>query len=555
MTGTSGMRASNISYILPSGRLLLKSISFAALPNECMGIIGANGVGKSTLLRIMARRIKSTSGSVNVFGDISYMEQRRTDPDMRTIGDYLFSAAPTNISRCHKRIKLMESELDSMDTEQMQAYSQLLADYADLGGYRMEADMSKSTQDVLGSSYQDVSDLELDCLSGGEQKMLLLNYLFSNSAPNLILDEPDNFLDITNKARLKSYLRKSTKTILLISHDRDLLEATCKKHLVLEERDDGTAAWVHGGRYSTLSEARAERHEREEELVRRRDEEEKKLRQLVASLRQAATISDVMSSRYRAAQTRLARFLETAPARHRYIENTPVLRFEGGRSGDVVLQCDKFGFMGLINPFDFSLHYKDRVAILGANGTGKSHFLKYIAYNHEHEVATDFEGWPVTGSLRLGASVKPGWFSQFDDIPGLGEGTLLEILMHCGENGPALSMEKAMPLLDRYRLIQVASHKYRLISGGQRARFQLLLLELQQCNLLLLDEPTDNLDVESSEALERLIQDFQGTVMAVTHDRWFAKKFASFLIFLDDHTVRQADSFDWDDNHLPQRKA
>lgn len=163
MTGPSGMRASNISYILPSGRLLLKSISFAALPNECMGIIGANGVGKSTLLRIMARRIKSTSGSVNVFGDISYMEQRRTDPEIRTIGDYLFSAAPTNISRCHKQIKLMESELDSMDTAQMQAYSQLLADYADLGGYRMEADMSKSTQDVLGSSYQDVSDLELDC--------------------------------------------------------------------------------------------------------------------------------------------------------------------------------------------------------------------------------------------------------------------------------------------------------------------------------------------------------------------------------------------------------
>ncbi|MCR1995872.1 ATP-binding cassette domain-containing protein [Bifidobacterium animalis subsp. animalis] len=154
MTALSGMRASDISYVLPSGRLLLNSISFAALPNECMRVIGANGVGKSTLLKIMARRIKSTSGSVNVFGDVSYMEQRRTDPEIHTIGDYLFSVAQAGIARLRKRIATMESTLDSANTAQMESYSQLLADYADLGGYRMEAEMSKSTQDVLGSSYQ-----------------------------------------------------------------------------------------------------------------------------------------------------------------------------------------------------------------------------------------------------------------------------------------------------------------------------------------------------------------------------------------------------------------
>ncbi|KOA50018.1 hypothetical protein BAAM0483_04890 [Bifidobacterium animalis subsp. animalis MCC 0483] len=119
-----------------------------------MRVIGANGVGKSTLLKIMARRIKSTSGSVNVFGDVSYMEQRRTDPEIHTIGDYLFSVAQAGIARLRKRIATMESTLDSANTAQMESYSQLLADYADLGGYRMEAEMSKSTQDVLGSSYQ-----------------------------------------------------------------------------------------------------------------------------------------------------------------------------------------------------------------------------------------------------------------------------------------------------------------------------------------------------------------------------------------------------------------
>lgn len=138
----------------------------------------------------------------------------------------------------------------------------------------------------------------------------------------------------------------------------------------------------------------AERHAREEELPRRRDDEERELRQLVASLRQAATISDVMASRYHAAQTRLDRFLKTAPARHRYVENTPVLRFDGGRSGNVVLRCDQFGFPGLIRPFDLELRHRDRVAILGANGTGKSHFLKYIAYRHTHEAAADFGDGP-----------------------------------------------------------------------------------------------------------------------------------------------------------------
>lgn len=546
MAMVSGMRADDVCYTLPSGRVLLNSISFSALPGECMGVVGANGVGKSTLLKIMARQIRCTSGSVHVAGGISYMAQRAAAMDNFTVGDYLFSAVPSNIRELYKKIKSAEAVIDHADLSYLQTYSQLLADYSDMGGYEVESEMSKTTQDVLGVSYHEIADLGMDCLSGGEQKMLLINYLFSNSMPNLILDEPDNFLDIANKDRIKEYINNSNKTILLISHDRDLLEDTCKKHLILESRDDGTVAWVHGGRYSTLAKARSERHAREDEILRRRDDEERKLRALVSSLRQAASISDVMASRYHAAQTRLAKFLENAPQRHRYIENTPVLRFEGGRSGDVVLRCEQFGFLGLLNPFDFELRYKDRVAVLGANGTGKSHFLKYIVHHdNDCSVSGDFEGWTVEGICRLGASVRPGWFSQFDELPLMENNTLLDILLHFEVEGPALTQESAMPILDRYRLIDVANNRYDSISGGQRARFQLLLLELRRCNLLLLDEPTDNLDVESSEALEQLIQDFEGTVIAVTHDRWFARKFTSFLIFSENHNVQKTSTINW----------
>lgn len=548
MSTIPGIRANNVSLTLSSGRILLKDVTFAALPGECMGVVGPNGAGKSSLLKLIAGMYKPTNGSISKSGDIAYMGQRPGDDRPLTMEDYLFSVAPRSIDNMRRSIRRLERCLDSASTDTMERYSQLLYDYAEAGGYNIEADMSAVTQQVLGSSLEEVAVRDISSFSGGEQKMTILEYIFRSHQSIVLLDEPDNFLDVQKKEHLQELINTSTKTILMISHDREILQSCCRKLLVLEPRTEGTVAWVHGGRYASLAQDRARRHSRELELQRRHDEEEAKLRKLVISLRQAARMSDVMASRYRAAQTRLAKFIEQAPPRYSVLETKPRLRFSGSRTGKVVLRCQEFGFVGLVDPFNLELRFKDRVAVIGANGTGKSHFLKYVSQcmdKNNTSAERMFDGWPTVGTCVLGARVIPGWFSQLDEIPGEEDRTLLEILFRGDKNRPSIQMEQGMALLDRYKMRQVSDTPYRSLSGGQRARFQLLLLELSGANLLLLDEPTDNLDVDSAEALESLIDDFEGTVLAVTHDRWFMRKFSHFLTFSEDGAVRESNNYDW----------
>jgi ATPase subunit of ABC transporter with duplicated ATPase domains len=177
----------------------------------------------------------------------------------------------------------------------------------------------------------------------------------------------------------------------------------------------------------------------------------------------------------------------------------------------------------LTDPFDLELWYSERVAVLGGNGAGKSHFLRVLA--GDGSVAH-------SGDVRLGAGVVPGLFNQTHEHPDWNGQTLLQIL-HRNDvvRGPAMGM------LRRYEMQSCADQTFNTLSGGQQARFQILLLELSGATLLLLDEPTDNLDLVSAEALEAGLAEFQGTVIAVTHDRWFLRSFDRFVVFNDDCTV------------------
>jgi ATPase subunit of ABC transporter with duplicated ATPase domains len=195
----------------------------------------------------------------------------------------------------------------------------------------------------------------------------------------------------------------------------------------------------------------------------------------------------------------------------------------GYKFGSVEL-LDAMAFDGLTDPFDFEVLFGERVAILGPNGTGKSHFLRLLA------------GEPVahSGVARLGARVLPGYFSQTHDRPELRDVAVLDAVMQAGHD-----RAKAMATLRRYGLHGGATQPFAALSGGQQARLQVLLLELSGANLLLLDEPTDNLDLASAEALEEALDSFFGTVLAVTHDRWFLRRFDRFLAFGRDCSVRE----------------
>jgi ATPase subunit of ABC transporter with duplicated ATPase domains len=244
-----------------------------------------------------------------------------------------------------------------------------------------------------------------------------------------------------------------------------------------------------------------------------------------------------MASAYRAAQTRLRKFEEAGPPPRPAKAQDVRMRLAGARTAKRALTCEKLELTDLTFPFDLEVWYGERVAVLGANGTGKSHFLRLLA--GEERVAH-------AGTVRLGARVRPGHFSQTHERPDLAGRTLVDILWRGDEHRAGLPRPDAMPALARYELAAQGEQRFETLSGGQQARFLVLLLELSGATLLLLDEPTDNLDLASAEALEEGLRGFAGTVLAVTHDRWFARSFDRYLMFQGDGEVVDTTEPRWD---------
>ncbi|WP_287902746.1 ATP-binding cassette domain-containing protein, partial [Arthrobacter sp.] len=222
---------------------------------------------------------------------------------------------------------------------------------------------------------------------------------------------------------------------------------------------------------------------------------------------------------------------------------------------------EKLELTGLMKPFSTEIWFGDRVGVLGSNGSGKSHFLRLLAAGgtepeREHLPVSDIQirEVPHEGTVKLGARIRPGYFAQTHSRPDLAGRTLLDILHRGDEQRSGLGREAASGALDSYGLVAQAENKYESLSGGQQARFQILLLQLSGATLLLLDEPTDNLDLHSGEALERAIDAFEGTVLAVTHDRWFAKSFDRFLVFGSDGKVYESEEPVWDEKRVERAR-
>jgi ATPase subunit of ABC transporter with duplicated ATPase domains len=267
------------------------------------------------------------------------------------------------------------------------------------------------------------------------------------------------------------------------------------------------------------------------EVRRRWDEEHERLKELVRTLQQQAKISEAMAGKYRAMCTRLERFEAIGPPPDKPAEQRVAMRLTGGRTGVRAITCSQLELTGLMRPFDTEIFYGDRVGVLGSNGAGKSHFVRLLA------------GEPVahSGQWRLGARVVPGLFAQTHVHPDWTDRTLIDLLWTGDHDRPSLDRGRAMSVLRRYGLQGQADQRFGTLSGGQQARFQILLLELSGATLLLLDEPTDNLDVLSAEALEEALDSYAGTVLAVTHDRWFARSLDRFLVFGADGRVYESD--------------
>jgi ATPase subunit of ABC transporter with duplicated ATPase domains len=538
------IEVAHVSQVLPDGRVLLDDVSFRVGDGMVAALVGPNGAGKTTLIRLAAGDLVPQSGSVTSSGGVGVMRQfvgsirdslggpggSSPRDGTVTVRDLLLSIAPPRVREAAARLDAAELAMMERDDEPTQLrYATALAEWGDAGGYQAEVHWDSCCTAALGVPYERCRWREVATLSGGEQKRLVLESLLRDKTEVLLLDEPDNYLDVPGKLWLEQQLAATPKTVLLVSHDRELLANTAKRIITVEDRN----VWVHGGGFAGYAQARRERNERLDELRRRWDEEHEKIKQLVRMYRQKASYNSDMASRLQAAVTRLRKFEEAGPPELAPREQNVRMRLRGGRTGKRAVICENLELTGLMHRFDLEVWYGERLAVLGSNGSGKSHFLRLLA------------GEPVrhTGVARLGARVVPGIFAQTHSRPDLEGRTPREILM----TSHALLPNEAMAALARYELQSTALQPFGTLSGGQQARLQILLLELAGSTLLLLDEPTDNLDLASAEALQEGLESYSGTVLAATHDRWFARSFDRFVVFGSDGEVYEAPEPVWDE--------
>ncbi|MFD3869974.1 ABC-F family ATP-binding cassette domain-containing protein [Streptomyces sp. NPDC058623] len=537
------VEAAHLQYYLPDGRVLLGDVSFRVGEGAVVALVGANGAGKTTLLRLISGELQPHGGTVVVSGGLGVMRQFvGSVRDERTVRDLLVSVAQPRIRAAAAGVDAAEHLIMTVDDENAQLrYAQALSDWAEVRGYEAETVWDMCTTAALGVPYEKAQFRQVRTLSGGEQKRLVLEALLRGPDEVLLLDEPDNYLDVPGKRWLEEKLKETRKTVLFVSHDRELLARVAQKIVAVEPGPAGSDVWVHGGGFVTFHEGRRERFARFEELRRRWDEKHAQLKKLVADMQQYAARSDVMASRYHAAQTRLRKFEEAGPPPEPPREQEITMRLRGGRTGVRAVTCEEVELTGLMKPFSLEVFYGERVAVLGSNGSGKSHFLRLLA--GDPSVAH-------SGRWKLGARVVPGHFAQTHAHPELLGRTLVDILWteHARDRGGAMSV------LRRYELERQGDQPFERLSGGQQARFQILLLELAGTTALLLDEPTDNLDLESAEALQDGLDAYEGTVLAVTHDRWFARSFDRYLVFGSDGVVRETAEPVWDERRVARAR-
>ena len=384
----------HVGHVVPTGRMLLDDASFRIGEGTTAALVGPNGAGKTTLIRIIAGDLSPQSGTVAVSGGLGVMRQfvggiraagsageQGTDmaaspeagatggdgvpaaadadgqapgqPDTgRVTGDspvrdLLISVAPPRVRSAATRLDAAELAMMERDDEPTQMrYAAALAEWGDAGGYDAEVTWDACCMAALGVGYERCRWREVGTLSGGEQKRLVLEALLRGPAEVLLLDEPDNYLDVPGKRWLEQQLASTPKTVLLVSHDRELL-ANCAERIVTVE--DGSV-WVHGGGFATYAQARRDRIERLDELRRRWDEEHEKIKQLVRMYRQKASYNDAMASRLHAAETRLRKFEEAGPPELPPRDQNVRMRLRGGRTGKRAVICETWSSPGSCGP-------------------------------------------------------------------------------------------------------------------------------------------------------------------------------------------------------------
>ena len=511
----------NLTKFFTIGENLLEGLSFEIQEGECVAILGRNGCGKTTLFRILTGEMDYDDGEVYVNPNkrLGLISQIPKFPYGYTVEDVLRSAY-AEIMAVKRKMEILEKAMaNGASDEQLREYDNLTNRFQSGGGYDMDVEVDKICNGLGITAEQ--RKQEFDSLSGGEKTRMNLARLLLEKTDILLLDEPTNHLDLNSVEWLESYIKAFKGTVLAISHDRYFLDQIAQRVI---EIVDGHAEF-YSGNYSFYMDEKQARFDLQ---MKHYEQEQAKLKQLgytVERMKGWGINNRALYRRAMSIQHRMERIKKTERPK---TERTMKASFgEKDFSGDVVFQMKNvskgFGERTLFSGVDLKVEGGERIAILGDNGTGKSTFIKCLLGEED-----------CAGKIQFGPTVKWGYLPQIIHFSHP-ERTLYDTMLYEKNCTPQIARDRLGQFMfsgeDVFKTVGT-------LSGGEQSRLRLCMLMDEKINLLILDEPTNHLDIASREWVEAAIEEFEGVLLFVSHDRYFIEKFAERIWLLEDGQIR-----------------
>jgi len=511
----------NLTKFFVIGENLLDGLSFEVQEGECVAILGRNGCGKTTLFNILTGQMDYDDGEVyvNPHKRLGLISQIPRFPDGYTVEDVLRSAfAP--LMRMREKMETLEKEMSQGATrEQLSQYDDLSNRFQSGGGYEMDVEVDKVSNGLGITAAQRTQ--EFASLSGGEKTRVNLARLLLEQTDILLLDEPTNHLDLRSVEWLEGYINSFKGTVLTISHDRYFLDRVADR---VVEIVDGHGEF-YSGNYSFYIEEKQSRFNLQ---LKQYEQEQAKLKQLgytVERMKGWGINNRTLYRRAMSIQHRMERIKKTEKPK---TEKTMKATFgEKDFSGDVVFHVrnmeKSYGDRTLFSNVELNVEGGERIALLGDNGTGKSTFIKCLLGEED-----------CGGKIQFGPTVKWGYLPQIIhfDHP---ERSLYDTMLYEKNCTPQTARDRLGAFLFQGEDVFKSVGN---LSGGEQSRLRLCMLMDEKINLLILDEPTNHLDIASREWIEAAIEEFEGVLLFVSHDRYFIEKFAERIWVLEDETIR-----------------
>ena len=520
------IQLSNIALVL-GARRIFENLNWEIQRGQKIGLIGANGAGKSSLFKLIEGEHSPEMGGTITRARLittGYLSQQPELDSSLTAFDAALAGNP-RVAEVHAELEKVESSLSDpnvySDEKKLQRtlerQHELIEEYNSLGG---DSYPGRVRELLLGLGLAE-SELTkpISVLSGGQKKLIGLARLLLVRPDILLLDEPDNHLDLPGKVYLEKLIREYDGTVIIISHDRYLLDAAIT---YIAEIEDGKLT-VFEGDYTTYINDKELRLARQEELFRAQQHQIKRLEAAIKRLAIWGKVYDNedLSRKSKSMQKRLDKMekVEKPVTERKRME----LQINGWRGSNKVLELadvsKSFGEKRVFVNLNETIWHGERVGLIGPNGAGKSVLLRMILGKE----------MPDVGEIKIGPSVSIGYYAQEHETLDFGQ-TVIDAVRYAG----AMSESKATAFLLRYLFTyKQVTQKISELSGGERSRLQLALVVLSGANFLLLDEPTNNLDIASAEVLENALEDFEGTVLIISHDRYFLDNTVERLLVIE----------------------